>query len=278
MPEHLPRWDAPGEGAQTYEVLAVRYATQYAPKSRWYYRYESYGEPDEEVELDYFVWVLRGAERTILVDTGFAGAAGPPKRVVLHAHPLDALRRVGIEPESVETVLVSHFHYDHIGNIGAFGDAEVIVGRDEYAFWAGPYGHRWPLRVVVEQDRIEDIARAATAGRVRMLADGETVAPGIRAVLLPGHSPGQLAFVVATGDGTIILASDAAHYYEEVERDRPFSIFSDLVGMYRGYDKLRELLVVTGGTLVPGHDPDVMRRFPRLEGNGGDLAVRVAAP
>lgn len=107
------------------------------------------------------------------------------------------------------------------------------------------------------------------------LLDGpRTVAPGIEAVPVGGHTPGQLIVLVTTASGRTVLASDALHYYEELDLDRPFAFVADLPAMYRGFDLLRDLAGRPGHVLVPGHDPEVMRRFPVLEGTGGH-AVRV---
>ena len=67
---------------------------------------------------------------------------------------------------------------------------------------------------------------------------------------------------MATPDGgTAVLASDALHFYEEVERDRPFAILADLPAMYRAYDTLAQLAAQPGTHLVAGHDPEVRARF-----------------
>ena len=67
----------------------------------------------------------------------------------------------------------------------------------------------------------------------------------------------------ATATGAVVLASDAVHFYEEVERDRPFAIVADLPAMYRAYDLLAGLAAQPGTRLVAGHDPQVRTRFAR---------------
>jgi glyoxylase-like metal-dependent hydrolase (beta-lactamase superfamily II) len=81
--------------------------------------------------------------------------------------------------------------------------------------------------------------------------------------------------LVATEGGQAVLASDSAHYYEEIERDRPFAFVADLEAMYRAFDLLKEITAESGRVLVPGHDPEVMRRFAALDGADAGLAVRV---
>lgn len=256
-----------------WEVLALRYATQRAPKSRWYHRYDLHGEPDAEVDLDYYVWVLRRPGHTVVVDTGFAGP--PRKPFAFHRDPLEVLRRAGVDPAGVGTVILSHFHYDHIGNVDAFPAADIVAARAEYDFWTGPYGDRRPLSTGLDQPKLAWLGNAVRDGRARLIDGGDTGVEGVRGLELAGHTPGQLGLVVTTAGAPVVLASDAAHYYEEIEKDRPFSIFTDLVGLHRGYDTLRALRD-DGAVLVPGHDPEVMRRFPPAGVDGADLGVRIS--
>src|SRR4051794_40527947 len=95
-----------------HEVLAVRYGTLPSVRSRLFYRYEAYGEPDAEQSLDYFFGVLRGGARTLVADPGFAPAVGRGGGRPCLCPPREALPRLGVDPRSVAQVLVTHFHYD----------------------------------------------------------------------------------------------------------------------------------------------------------------------
>lgn len=246
-----------------YEVLAVRYGALRARRSELFYRYEAYGEPDAEVEMAYYFWVLRRDHRTILVDTGFDVAAGQRRGRTCLVPPVEALRASGVEPESVSTVVVTHFHYDHIGNLGAFPGAELVVPRAELEFWTGTLAERAHFAAHVESAEIARIEHAVQEGRVRETEGTEEILDGVTAIAVGGHSPGQLVIVV----GDVVLASDAIHFYEEQRLQRPFAVMASLVEMYRAYDLIGEL----GSVVVPGHDPRVMERFERV----GDHAVRV---
>lgn len=236
------------------EILAVRYGTLSATKGELYHRFDS-AEPQS---LDYFFWVLRYDDSTVLVDTGFdSGVAARRGRSCL-CPPVEALRRLGVD--SVDRVVVTHFHYDHVGNLPAFADAELLVPARELEFWTSPAGRDERFAGHVEAAEIEWIA----ASGARTYSGGDEVAPGVTALALPGHTPGQMGLVT---DG-VVLASDAVHFYEELEQRRPFWVFTDLAAMRASY----EVLAATGGVIVPGHDPLVMERFPAA----GDNAVRVA--
>jgi glyoxylase-like metal-dependent hydrolase (beta-lactamase superfamily II) len=259
-----------------YEVVAVRYATLTAPKSHLFYRYETYGEPDAAVEMAYYFWVLRAGGETILVDTGFDPVVGARRGRTCLCRPVDALRRLGIEPESVSAIVVTHLHYDHIGNLDAFPQAALVVPRRELEFWTGPIAARSQFGSHVEAREVALLEEAQRAGRVRLTEGVEEIFDGITAHSVGGHSPGQQVTVVSTPAGDVVLASDAVHFYEELELDRPFAVIADLERMYAAYDMLRELAASSGAVVIPGHDPEVLTRFPALDRQTDGIAVRLA--
>jgi glyoxylase-like metal-dependent hydrolase (beta-lactamase superfamily II) len=185
---------------------------------------------------------------------------------------------LGVDPTVVDLLVITHIHYDHVGNVGLFPGARMPVARAEFEFWtADPVAQRPHFAVHADPDAIERLRGAAAEERVVFIEDRAEVAPGISAVLVGGHAPGQLVLEVAGEHGPIVLASDAIHYDDELERERPFGIFVDLADMYRGYSKLRRY-AAAGAAVVPGHDPSVMRRFASLDGDAAGLAVCLTDP
>jgi glyoxylase-like metal-dependent hydrolase (beta-lactamase superfamily II) len=260
----------------TYEVIALRYGTRLGAKEEIFLNYAIYGEPDEPLGMDYYCWVARNAERTVMIDTGFGVVGGARRRRTTLISPVDALARIGVDAATVPQVVVTHAHYDHIGNLAAFPAAEVIMARREYEFWTGPFGRRAQFAWSTEESETAHLAEVRAQGRMTLIDQAYSPAPGIEVIPVGGHTPGQAIVLVATaGGGQAVLASDAAHYYEEIERDRPFAFVADLEAMYRGFDLLTEIAAEPGRLIVAGHDPDVMRRFPAVEGIDPGLAVRV---
>jgi glyoxylase-like metal-dependent hydrolase (beta-lactamase superfamily II) len=256
-------------------VVAVRYAERETTLSEVYYRWPSYGEPDGPLDMTYYFWLLEPpAGPPIVVDSGFAPELGARKGRHCSCEPADALARLGIDPAEVQQVVVTHLHYDHIGNLDLFPNAELIVARRELDFWTDPIAARPHFAEHTDADAVAGLARAAAAGRVRTVDEELEVAPGIAAIRVGGHSPGQLVLSVSTAGGGVLLASDAVHYYDELETERPFAVLADLADVYRAYDTVREL-AGGGRAMIPGHDPLVMERYPPLNG-AGDLAVRIA--
>ncbi len=247
-----------------YEIHAVRYATLRSHRSELFYRYSSYGEPDAQIEMAYYFWVLRRGDEVVLVDTGFDPEVGERRGRTCLVPPLDALRGLGIEPESVSTVVVTHFHYDHVGNLDAFPQARLVVPATELEFWTGPMAARYQFGSHVEPREIAYLAQAHREGRLRTTGGTEEILPGVTAIEVGGHSPGQQLTVVESAGGRVVLASDAVHFYEELELQRPFAVMHDLERMYAAYDVLDDL-ARSGATIVPGHDPDVARRYETSE-------------
>jgi glyoxylase-like metal-dependent hydrolase (beta-lactamase superfamily II) len=257
-----------------YEVTAVRYGTRSTTKSDVFLHYDSYGEPDEPIGMDYYFWVARSPARTILVDCGFNARSGARRGRTMLCAPGSALLRLGIAPDDISLLIITHAHYDHIGNLDEFPAAELIMSAREYEFWTGPLADRPLFATSSEASDIDALRRARDGGRLRLLPSPEAEAPpvpqdvadGVRVLEVGGHTPGELVVLVSDGEDEVVLASDALHYYDELRLDRPFRHVTDLPAMYAGYELLRGLADNGARKLVAGHDPEVMRRFPAVDG------------
>jgi glyoxylase-like metal-dependent hydrolase (beta-lactamase superfamily II) len=263
-----------GEDAR-YTVTAVRYGTLAMNASEAFYRWESYREPDRPRPLDYFFWVLRGARETLLVDTGFSPAAAARRGRACLIEPIAAMELLGVGPQTVSRVLLTHLHYDHVGNLAPWAAAELLVPARELEFWTSPTSERYQFVHSIERSEIAQVVTATREGRVTLLEGGETVAPGVRVHVLGGHSPGQVALTVPTDEGLVVLASDAVHFYEELDDDRPFAVIHNLAETYEAYDVIRELGAAPGASILAGHDPEVMARFAPAAGAAGEFAIQI---
>jgi glyoxylase-like metal-dependent hydrolase (beta-lactamase superfamily II) len=266
-----PTAAGPAQRVPTWEVIAVRYATREGRLGEHFYGLDPHDDP---APLDFFVWVLRSGDRAILVDAGFTEEEADARgRTIVEPVP-DVLRRLGMELGDVRDAILTHLHYDHAGHVHALPRATLWLQEEEVRFWTGRHAWRGGFREVVTPEDVVSVVRANFDGRVRQLAGDAAVAPGVTVHRTGGHSAGLQVVRVSTAGGTLVLASDAAHLYAHLDEDRPFYIIHSLAGMYDAFDRVREL-AGPDGTWVPGHDPEVMRRFPPAGTGMEGIAVRL---
>jgi glyoxylase-like metal-dependent hydrolase (beta-lactamase superfamily II) len=256
-----------------YEVLAIRYGTRQATAAEVFLNFHLYREPDRPLGMDYFFWVARNEARTVVVDTGFSPESGAARGRTMLATTGESLRAAQIAPDAVGQVVLTHAHYDHIGGLGNFAASQVLMTRAEYAFWTGPMARRTLFAHAAEASEIAHLGELYRSGRLTVVDGACQVAPGIDVVQVGGHTPGQAVVVVSTAAGRVVLASDAVHYYEELERDRPFAVVANVADMYAAFDLIRELAEDPGTRIVAGHDPQVMTRFTGRAGSGNVIVL-----
>ena len=252
---------SPSDRDDEYTVWILKYGTRTARRRELFLNYDLYGEPDGTAAMDYFFWVARNRFRTVVIDTGFCPPAGAARGRKMVQHPRDALARIGIAPGDVEKVVLTHAHYDHIGNIGLFPESALVMARREMDFWVSPLARKRLFAAFTEQAEIDALAAALTRGQLELFAGSARIAPGIEALELGGHTPGMSVVTVRTNAGTVLLASDTMHLYEQYEREMPFSGVTDLAAMYECYATIRSMLGHGVDHLVAGHDPATLSRF-----------------
>lgn len=263
---------------RSWEALALRFATRRLPAAEFYLNAGLLGVPDHQVTLDYFCWVLRSAGETILVDSGYSAQAAASRSRPWQCAPTDLLRHVGVPPESVDMVVVTHAHWDHTGNLAAYRNAQVITAGSEFNFLTSRLAQHDLFRPWIESDDRAVLIDLHASGRLRLVDDRTGIAPGVDMLVVGGHTPGQAVVTVDTGSLRLILTSDAVHTYDEIETDRPFALCSSVIDMLSAYDTIRTLAAETDALVVPGHDPLVATEFVQTAELTGGVAVDLTRP
>ena len=133
------------------------------------------------------------------------------------------------------------------------------------------------MQVPFTADHVCDMVRNVYSGRVQFHDGDGQVAPGVSVHHVPGHSKGLQCVRVMTDNGPVVVASDAAHFYENYELRKPFSITVDMDQTLRSYDKLTTL-AGTSTRVVPGHDPLVLERYPAFSTETDGVVHRLDLP
>ena len=215
--------------------------------------------------LDYFVWLIRGADgkdaREFVVDTGFSAATAARRQRNHLCCPTEGLGLLGCDAKAVKDVVITHLHYDHVGNFDIFPAATYHLQDLEMNYATGRHMAQPVFRGAFDVEDVVGMVRNTYAGRVKFHDGDAQLAPGVSVHLIGGHTMGLQVVRVATRRGWLVLASDASHFYANMEQVRPFPIVYNVADMVEGYDRLR-VLADSPGHIIPGHDPLVLERYP----------------
>ncbi len=266
----------PPASCAPWQVFAIRYATL---ATRRAHVILGAADDDGPIRLDYFIWAIVGNGRVVVVDTGCQQRVAARRRRDWLRCPTEGLRALGIDAATVDDVIITHLHYDHAGNLALFPQARFHVQEREVQFATGRMmcNQHGSFALAIEVDDVVDLVRATYARRV-VFHDGDVeFAPGIRLHRIGGHTPGMQVVSVWTAHGWLVLASDASHFYENINDGRPFHLFVDLDAMFEGWRRIRSLASAPEN-IVPGHDPLVMKIYPPAAAGLEEIAVRLDVP
>jgi len=258
---------------ETYEIFAVKYA-QHARRSPA--NFVGGDEHDVDMPLFYYVWVVKGGGRTILVDTGFTVEMANKRGRTITRPVAEGLNALGVAPEKVEDVVITHLHYDHVGNHALFPKAKYYLQDKEMDFATGRCMCHPMMNHSYDVDDVTQMVRRVYENRVQFVDGVREIAPGIEVHHIGGHTRGLQPVRVRTNRGWVVLASDASHFYAHVEQDRAFPILYNLGDVLEGYNTLRRL-ATSRAHIVPGHDPLVMDRYPAAWAGSEGWIVRLDA-
>lgn len=260
-----------------YEVYAVEYAVlpqfpvaalvQGADRSR-------------RLDIACMVWVIKGGGHTILFDSGFYRekflAQWKPQNFL---QPSDAVARLGIKPEEVTDLVISHAHWDHADGADLFPKAQVWIQKDEYQYYTGeawqadpsldlstPAGRRAAAarHGGIDPDDVLALVKIDLDGRLHfVLGDDQEILPGIRCYTGGKHTYQSQYCSVVTRSGTVVLASDNMYLYENLEKHAPIAQTLDAASNLRAQDRMKTL-AAKPDLIIPGHDPAVMTKFPKV--------------
>lgn len=177
----------------------------------------------------------QGKLKRILVDTGHTG-----RRPALDA----ALSQRGLTRDSIDTVVCTHAHWDHIENLGIFPQAKIVMHPDERRY------ARRPHRNDFATPDWTDALLARYEHRIRTVEEGTALLPGVEIVAVPGHSAGTIAVAVATSDGIAVITGDSIQNATVARERRNALVFWNNEQATMSISKL----LAIGDIIYPGHD------------------------
>lgn len=252
------------------------------------------------VKLPYCYVLIQGEGHNILVDVGYNNkeygkVLGDRFGVENWHSPKEVLAEVGVSPEEIDTVLVTHAHFDHFGNVEDFPNATFYMQEEEISKWmwamALPKQFTWLTGALDPGDIVRGAQLAADKRLVLVDGDRENVLPGIDLfVAKDSHTFGSQFIRVRSSvsendEDSWILAGDLAYVFENIEGRNNDGVYVP-VGLASGSqtnlllatDRMMDLVGHDSRRIIPIHEQRLVDRFPsRVSDNGLHIVEIVLA-
>ena len=192
--------------------------------------------------------------------------------------PSDAISKgLGIAPDKVTDIIVTHSHWDHADGADLFPKATIWIQKEEFEHYVGANGEVL-ARGGVDGDDAYMLAGLKTAGRVKLIdGDNQEILPGIRVYTGGKHTFASQYVGVATASGTVVIASDNAYLYKNLEEKLAIAQTLDAASNLEAQARMLEI-AGSPARVIPGHDPEVFSRFPAVAPGVVRIAGATKAP
>jgi len=250
--------------APEYEIYAIKYATIRAFPLKSLLKD---ADANKAVDIAMMFWLIRAPHKNILVDAGFYRQNLFANWAIAdYSRPDDALRKFGVKPADVTDIILTHGHWDHADGADLFPNATYWMQKEEFRYYTGD---AWQLGGrpggIEPEDSIFWVA-ANTKGKMRLIDGDKEIFPGIRVYIGGRHTFASQYVTVETKNGPVVLASDNVYLYENLDKHLPIAQTWDEKSNLAAQDKMKTL-VKDQRFIIPGHDPQVMTRFPKVADN-----------
>jgi glyoxylase-like metal-dependent hydrolase (beta-lactamase superfamily II) len=245
-----------------YEIYAIRYATlpgfpvsELVPDAG----------ADRKLDIAMMIWLIRGNGRNVLLDSGFYhDRFFKDWHVNNFVKPSEMLKPLGLKPEDITDVIISHMHWDHADGMDLFPNARIWIQKDELQYYAGEAWQTKEAHDGIDADDVLTLVKLNTQGRVGMVdGDAKEILPGITCYTGGRHTYASQYIGVNTSAGTVVLASDNMYLYENLEKHVPIAETLDAASNLRAQDRMKQI-ASRPGLIIPGHDPAVIAKFPNV--------------
>ena len=252
-----------------YEIYAIKYAGPTLSSGAFMMWLRDW---DRTVARNSYYWCLTGGESPILVDCGGGPEEAGKWNLANYQEPGRALAGLGIAPEEVGEVILTHLHWDHAGGLDYFPRARFLVSEAEYRFWIeDPTADEPPFVLLLGHDLRQKLAGLKDQGRLELVKGAGEILPGIEAVPAPGHSPGLMAVAAPTARGRAVLASDCGHSFANLRENWPSSLIFDLPAWMESFKRVKAA-ADSPELVFPGHDSAMAENYPAVAENVTKLA------
>lgn len=244
---------------------------------------------DGKVDLPFSFVLLKRGDRNVLVDTGFiqesSTAFSLKFGIPYWISPVRMLAELGVGPDAITDIFVTHAHFDHMGSIAEFPNANLHIQKSELLSWyeaiALPprFGY---LTAIIDPDTLRAALDASVEHRVSLIdGDKDDVLPGIHVRLGSGHTIGQQFVIVQSARGRLVISGDCVYSTRQItghKHDGVYAPLNNAVGsvweQLKTIDRINTEIGGDLGRLIVLHDIERWNGLPVIAELEGFRIVR----
>ncbi|MBB5621891.1 glyoxylase-like metal-dependent hydrolase (beta-lactamase superfamily II) [Pedobacter cryoconitis] len=253
-----------------YEIFAIKFASTYRPLPL---SVNVLGAPkDLTVDPSFSIFLIKGKNgKNILVDAGFLRNAEQVKDfgIQVYARPDSALLPLGVRSSDISDIILTHPHWDHMGGIDLFENAHLWIQEKDYEYFVGTAWQEEGKNGGFNKEDVLKLVNRNIAGKLTLVnGDGKQIFPGITVYTGSQHTFGSQYVLVNSGSDKIILASDNAFTYYNIEHlmSAPTHATFDTKAYIKAMTRMKKLSSELK-FIIPGHDNLLFSRFPKINEN-----------
>jgi glyoxylase-like metal-dependent hydrolase (beta-lactamase superfamily II) len=251
---------------ETYKVYALKFAgtAHRFSTADWVDK----APQTDSVDINFMVWLIKGNGKNILVDAGFLNDIPDAKEfgVVNYIRPDSTLLKLGVKPDEVTDIILSHPHWDHIDGIGLFPNAHIWIQKEDYNYYVGAAWQKDGHNGGFNKRDVRTLLNLNLEGKVTLVdGDNKEILPGIKVFTGSRHTYNSQYVLVETGTNKVLLASDNIWIYYSLEHLVPPSTGGTLdpAGYVKAMQRMKTM-VSNVKYIIPGHDAKVFSIFPKV--------------
>ncbi|MBF0622805.1 MAG: MBL fold metallo-hydrolase [Magnetococcales bacterium] len=265
-----PWWSGPAvqslvaQEATPAKVYALKYGESRVKQKTVYYN----GSSRKRMKFAWWFWMVEMPDgRRILVDTGTDDKSRLNKwKVKNYTHPTELLARLDVAPQAITDIILTHLHWDHMGLISAYPDAQIWLQQKAWAHAESRFSDtNKSFLNGMDRQHWQQLQKRHERGLVSLMDGDQQMVPGLSVSLAESHTPGGQYVTIETQEGPLILAGDAIYLYRNSQHHRP----SRSHGPEQGLDIIEKMQWQAASPywIIPGHDPLVKKFFPEVADN-----------
>jgi glyoxylase-like metal-dependent hydrolase (beta-lactamase superfamily II) len=216
---------------------------------------DTYAYGDLKLQLIYSCYLVKHGDEYLLWDTGHAMTT--PK-VAPKVSLVDQLAQINLKPEQIKYVGISHYHGDHVGQVGSFPKATLLIGKGDWDVLTSPKPPENAATApfanwIKGEGKVEPVALDKD-----VFGDGSVIM-----VYTPGHTPGHHSLIVKLRQmGTVVLSGDLAHFHENYDTNGVPTFNTDRAQTLASLDRVKKIVALNKATFIIQHDARDLDKLP----------------